>query len=76
MVHEKTPVPDPEVHEELAVVGFGDVLQHIPRVVTVAEPWFVTLPFPVALLVVIPVTELVVTLGGEEDKVVNVTCDP
>jgi hypothetical protein len=38
MVQAYVPVPDPEVHRELAVVGFGVVLQQMPLEVTVELP--------------------------------------
>jgi hypothetical protein len=44
MVLVKEPVPDPSVVLKLDVVGFGLVLQHIPRCVTAEPPLEITLP--------------------------------
>ena len=56
------PVPS-DVFEQ-AVVGFSVVLQQTPRVVTVAPPSDVTLPWQDAVVVVIPVISLVVSMGS------------
>jgi hypothetical protein len=60
----KDPVPVPSVVWSFATVGFGDALQTTPRAVTDAPPSAVTWPPAVAVVEVIPVTELVVTVGG------------
>lgn len=49
----------------LPVVGFCEVLQHIPRAVTAAPPSLVTLPPLVAAVENIPETAVVVTTGNK-----------
>ena len=60
----KLPVPLPEANLLLLVVGFCEVFQHIPRVVTEAPPVAVTLPPQVAVVDAMLETSLVVTVGG------------
>ena len=48
----------------LAVVGAGEVLQHIPRAVTVAPPSLVTLPPPEAVFELIAEMAVVVIVGN------------
>jgi len=64
MVLTKDPVPVPSVVCLSETVGFGDALQTTPRAVTDAPPSAVTWPPAVAVVEVIPETELVVTVGG------------
>ena len=59
----KLPVPVPPVSFVSAVVGFAEVLQHIPRSVTVAPPSDVTLPPAEAVVEVMEVAAVVVTNG-------------
>ena len=73
----KLPEPVPFVVWLLLVVGLWLVLQHMPRAVTVAEPRFVTLPPPVAVVCGMLVTWLVVTVGLVTFwEVVNLTSEP
>ena len=60
----KLPIPLPSVVLLSAIVGFGEVLQQMPRAVTVPLPSEVTLPPHVAELTVILVTSVVVTVGN------------
>ncbi len=70
----KLPVPLPlEVWLSL-VVGFCEVLQHIPRAVTETPPVAVTLPPQEAEVEVMFLTVLVVTVGIF--KVVKLRCSP
>ena len=50
------------------MVGFWLVLQQMPRAVTEELPMEVTLPTPLAVVVVMSVTSTVVTAGREEDE--------
>ena len=52
----------------MLVVGFWLVLQQMPRAVTEELPMEVTLPTPLAVVVVMSVTSTVVTAGREEDE--------
>ena len=61
----KLPVPLPFVVQELAVVGFCEVLQHTPRAVTEAPPSPVTFPPLRADDVAILLMEDVVTVGND-----------
>jgi len=65
----KLPVPLPLLVLLLDVVGLEEVLQHTPLAVTDDDPAEVTFPPQVAELLVIFVTEFVVTVGKE--SVVN-----
>ena len=53
------------VLELVEIVGFWEVLQTTPRAVTTEEPCTVTFPPPVAVVPEMPLTALVVTVGGE-----------
>ena len=59
----KRPVPEPSVVLLFAVVGFCDVLQHIPLTVTVAPPSLVIFPPLLALMVVMEEAGVVVIVG-------------
>ncbi len=72
----KLPLPVPSVVCEPASVGLGLVPQHTPLAVTVPPPSAVTLPPDTADIAVIEVTDAVVTVGGVEALVVNVTSFP
>jgi hypothetical protein len=56
-------VPEPSVVVEFAVVGFGDVFQHIPLEVTDWLPSFVTFPPDEAEVVVTEEAAVVVNVG-------------
>jgi len=57
------PVPVPSVVLLSEVVGLTEVLQQIPRAVTLAPPLEVTFPPPDAVVEVIDVIVAVVTVG-------------
>ena len=59
----KGPRPDPSSEWGFVVVGLGAALQHTPRAVTPVPPSVRTVPPDVALVVVIFVTEVVITVG-------------
>ena len=59
----KAPVPVPSLVLSSAVVGLADVLQQTPRAVTLAPPSAATFPPHAAVVVVIPETAAVVTVG-------------
>jgi len=65
----KTPVPVPSLVVLLAVVGFWAVPYATPLDVTEAPPPDVTLPPVVAPVDVIPVTDVVVTVGNTAEVV-------
>lgn len=59
------------------MVGLAEVLQQMPREVTVEPPQFVTLPPLVAVLAKIAETVFVLTTGTvSDDMVANVTTLP
>ena len=66
-------MPVPELSEVwlLFKVGFCEVLQQTPRAVTESPPSLVTLPPLVAVVEVMPLAEVVVTVGATA-VVVNV----
>ena len=66
------PVPVPLIVRLPVATGFGEVLQHTPRAVTVAPPSAVTLPPLAAVDVVIAVIAVVVTVGNAVVDVVVV----
>ena len=70
----KEPAPVPSFVCESAIVGFCEVLQQIPRAVTLAPPSLVTLPPQLAVLEVIAEIVAVVSLG--KARVVKLTCTP
>ena len=57
------PAPEPLVVLLLSVVGLADVLQHTPRVATVAAPTTVTFPPEEAVVDVMEVILVVVTMS-------------
>lgn len=59
-----TPVPVPEETEESASVGYALVDHTNPLSVTAEYPAATTVPFPVALELVMSVAAWVVTFGG------------
>jgi len=59
----KLPVPVPPGTVLSVVVGFAEILQHMPLWVTVAPPSLVTLPPVAAVVAVIPDAAVVVTTG-------------
>lgn len=61
----KEPVPVPLDVLLLAVVGFCEVLQHTPLVVTDEPPSEITLPPDAAVVRVIMLTALVLIVGTE-----------
>ena len=71
----KVPVPVPLVVLEFAVVGFGAVLQHIPRAVTGEPPSLVILP-PLKAEVVVMEVIAVVDKVGFKVEVAKVTSFP
>lgn len=73
-----TPVPVPSMVFEFAVVGFEDVFQQTPRIVTVAPPSDVTFPPLFAVLAVIPVAVVVAVNAGIVNgiAVVKLSSDP
>ena len=71
----KVPVPVPSVVVLLDVVGFGEVLQHTPLLVTVAPPSVEMVPPPDAPEEVMEVIEVVVSVGSKA-VVVKLTCVP
>ena len=58
------PVPEPLETLVLSVVGFGLLLQHIPRSVTSAPPSEVIVPPLMAVIIVIEVASVVVNVAG------------
>ena len=58
------PKPPPSFVLGSAMVGFKDVLQQTPFMVTVEPPSAVTLPPDIAVVVVTPVTLSVVTVAN------------
>ena len=58
------PVPVPSVVFEFAVVGFEEVLQQIPRDVTVVPPSDITLPPLIAVFAVTALAEVVAASEG------------
>ena len=59
----KIPVPVPSKVFGFAIVGFGDVLQHVPRAVTVTPPSELIVPPLTADVNVIETTVAVVSTG-------------
>ena len=59
----KLPVPVLSVVWLPLIVGFCEVPQHTPREVTAEPPSLVTLPPVVAVVEVMPLAEVVVTVG-------------
>ena len=57
------PDPVPSVVFEFAVVGFDDMLQHTPRVVTFAPPLLVIFPPLLAVVAAIALNTVVVIVG-------------
>ena len=72
------PVPVPSVVFEFAVVGFEEVLQQIPRDVTVVPPSDITLPPLIAVFAVILLAAVVIASVGIADatSVVKLISDP
>lgn len=63
ILHTNEPVPEPLVILLSAVVGLAEVLQHIPRSVTVAPPLLDILPPLLAVVAVIKEAEVVVRVA-------------
>ena len=59
----KVPVPEPSVVWLPEIVGFAEVLQHIPRAVTELAPAEVTFPPEVAVVEAIALAAVVATAG-------------
>ena len=62
-------VPASEVLVLNAIVGFADVLQQTPRVVTAAPPSLVTFPPLIVVVLVIEIAAVVVSVGTIADVV-------
>lgn len=70
------PEPVPSLVSASAMVGLAIVLQHIPREVTEDPPLLAMFPPLVAVVVVIDVIAVVVKVGTEGERVVNVISFP